>query len=302
MGNIVVIGSSNNDMVVITKKMPAPGETVMGKEFLIVSGGKGANQAVAAARANGTVTFIAKVGEDDFGKNLVAAYKADKINTDYIFIDPDKPTGIAIIIVDETTAQNTIVVAPGANSNLSIDNIIKAEKIISEADFLLIQLEIPLEVVEFSLKLAKQYSVKTILNPAPAQTLSNELLKLVDIITPNESETEILTGINPDSDEKIIKAAATLLEKVNEAVVITLGSRGVYFIAKSGENGFIETSKVEALDSTGAGDVFNGYLAAKLSKGKNLIEAINKSNKAASISVTRKGAQPSIPKLNELEN
>ena len=302
MGNIVVIGSSNNDMVVIAKKMPAPGETVMGKEFLIVSGGKGANQAVAAARANGTVTFIAKVGEDDFGKNLVAAYKADKINTDYIFIDSDKPTGIAIIIVDETTAQNTIVVAPGANGNLSIDNIIKAEKIISEADFLLIQLEIPLEVVEFSLKLAKQYGVKTILNPAPAQTLSNELLKLVDIITPNESETEILTGINPDSDEKIIKAAATLLEKVNEAVVITLGSRGVYFIAKSGENGFIETSKVEALDTTGAGDVFNGYLVAKLSKGKNLIEAINKSNKAASISVTRKGAQSSIPKLVELEN
>jgi len=302
MGNIVVIGSSNKDMVVIAKKMPAPGETVMGKEFLIVSGGKGANQAVAAARANGTVTFIAKVGEDDFGKNLVAAYKADKINTDYIFIDSDKPTGIAIIIVDETTAQNTIVVAPGANGNLSIDNIIKAEKIISEADFLLIQLEIPLEVVEFSLKLAKQYGVKTILNPAPAQTLSNELLKLVDIITPNESETEILTGINPDSDEKIIKAAATLLEKVNEAVVITLGSRGVYFIAKSGENGFIETSKVEALDTTGAGDVFNGYLVAKLSKGKNLIEAINKSNKAASISVTRKGAQSSIPKLVELEN
>lgn len=302
MGKIVVIGSSNTDMVVTTPKIPVPGETILGNEFNIIAGGKGANQAVAAARAGGIVTFIAKVGDDDFGKNAVAGYKADKINTDYIFIDPDRPSGIAIIIVEEGSGQNSIVVADGANKCLSIDVIKTAEKLISEADVVLIQLEIPLEVVEFSLKLAKKYGVKTILNPAPAQSLSDEILSLVDIITPNESETQILTGLNPASDEEVKKAAAKLLEKVNETVIVTLGSKGVYFISKSGDNGFVPTTKVEAVDTVAAGDVFNGYLAAALSEGKSCFEAISAANKAATISVTRKGAQPSIPRIDELAN
>jgi ribokinase len=232
--------------------------------------------------------------------NAVTGYKADNIKTDYVFRASDRPSGIAIIIVEEGSGQNSIVVAGGANKSLSIDDIKAAEKIISEADVVLMQLEIPLEVVEFSLKLARKYGVKTILNPAPAQPLRDELLSLVDIITPNESETQILTGINPVSDKDVKKAAAKLLEKVNESVVVTLGSQGVYFVSKNGENGFIPTTKVEAVDTTAAGDVFNGYFATALSEGKSCMEAIPVSNKAATISVTRKGAQPSIPKIEEL--
>lgn len=302
MGRIVVIGSSNTDMVVICKKMPSPGETVMGKEFFMVQGGKGANQAVAAARAGGSVSFIARVGDDDFGRNAVAGYKTDGINADHILIDQDMSSGIAVILVDEVTAQNSIVVASGANGKLSIDDILSAEKIISEADVVLIQLEIPIEVVEFSLRLSKKYGVKTVLNPAPAQSLSEDILSLVDIITPNESETEILTGIYPGTEEEVKLAAATLLKKVNESVIITLGHKGVYFIAKNGENGFVPTVKVDAIDTTAAGDVFNGFLAAAISENKNFVEAISLANKAATISVTKKGAQPSIPTLEELLN
>lgn len=300
MGKIVVIGSSNTDMVVTTPKIPSPGETIMGSEFSIIAGGKGANQAVAAARAGGNVTFVAKVGSDDFGKNAVAGYEADEINTDYIYVDPDRPSGIAIIIVEEASGQNSIVVAGGANSGLSVDDILEAEKKVSEADVVLIQLEIQLEVVEFSLNLAKKYGVKTILNPAPAQPLSDELLSLVDIITPNESEMQILTGLNPESEEGVMIAAAKLLEKVNETVVVTLGSKGVYFVSKNGENGFVPTIEVEAVDTTAAGDVFNGYFATALSDGRSSMEAISVANMAAAISVTRKGAQPSIPKIGEL--
>lgn len=300
MGKIVVIGSSNTDMVVTTPKIPVPGETILANEFNIIAGGKGANQAVAAARAGGKVTFVAKVGNDDFGRNAVIGYKADNIDTSYVCIDSVNPSGIAIIIVEEGSGQNAIVVAGGSNKSLSIDDIKTAEKLISEADVVLIQLEIPLEVVEFSLKLAKKYGVKTILNPAPAQPLSDEILSLVDIITPNESETQILTGLNPLSDEDVKKAAAILLEKVNETVLVTLGSQGVYVTSKNGENGFVPTAKVVAVDTTAAGDVFNGYLAAAFSEGKSFKEAISISNIAATISVTRKGAQPSIPKMNEL--
>lgn len=287
-------------MVVTAPKIPVPGETILGNEFSIIAGGKGANQAVAGARAGGMVTFVAKVGNDDFGKNAIAGYKSDKINTDYIFIDPDRPSGIAIIIVEEGSGQNSIVVAGGANKSLSIDDIKSAEIPISEAEVVLVQLEIPLEVVEFSLKLAKKYGVKTILNPAPAQLLGDEILSIVDIITPNETEIHILTGLNPVTEEDVKNAAAKLLEKVNESVLVTLGSQGVYFTSKNGDNGFVPTSKVEAIDSTAAGDVFNGYLAAALSDGKSYLEAISVSNKAATISVTRKGAQPSIPRLEEI--
>ena len=300
MGKIVVIGSSNTDMVVTSPKMPAPGETVMGNDFDIIPGGKGANQAVAAARADGNVIFIAKIGNDDFGRNAVAGYKKDNINTDNIFVDPDNPSGIAVIIVEESTGQNSIVVSSGANKNLSIDDIKKIEKVIAEADVVLFQLEIPLNVVEYSLKIANQQGIKTILNSAPAQPLSDNILSLVDIITLNESETHILTGINPDNEKEIKKAATKLLGKVNDTVMVTLGSKGVYFISKNGDEGFIPSIKVKAVDTTAAGDVFNGYLATAIADGKNYKEAISFANKAAAISVTRKGAQPSIPYVIEL--
>ncbi len=300
MGKIVVVGSSNTDLVITSSKLPLPGETVIGNEFNIFAGGKGANQAVAAARAGGDVLFVAKVGDDDFGKKAIEGYKKDNINTNKIGVDSEKPSGIAIILVNESTGQNSIVVASGSNSELSIDDIKRVRTGIKEADVLLVQLEIPLEVVEFSLKVAKDNGVKTILNPAPAQPLNDELLSLVDIITPNETEAKILIGIEPNNENTIKRAAAKLLTKVNDTVVITLGSKGVYYASKNGNEGIIPSIKVDAVDTTAAGDVFIGYLAAFIADGKNYEEAIKLSNKAAAISVTRKGAQPSIPKINEL--
>lgn len=302
MGKIIVIGSSNTDMVVGSPKMPAPGETVIGHEFDIIPGGKGANQAVAAARAKGKVSFIAKVGNDDFGRNAVAGYKEDHINTDHIFIDPITPTGIAVIIVEKTTGQNSIVVASGANDKLSVGEIKEIEKSIVTADVVLIQLEIPLDVVHYCLKISKQHGVKTILNPAPAKPLSDDILSLVDIITPNESEIQILTGINPTEAPEVKNAAASLLKKVNDTVIVTLGDKGVYFVSKNGDEGFVATTKVKAVDTTAAGDVFNGYLATSIANGKDYRTAIDLANKAAAISVTRKGAQPSIPSIDEVIN
>ena len=301
MGKIVVIGSSNTDMVITSAKMPLPGETVMGNEFDVIAGGKGANQAVAAARAGGDVSFIAKVGNDDFGKKAIEGYKKDNIDTKNIFIDENKSTGVAVIIVNETTAQNSIVVAPGSNANLSVNDIQKVKQVILEADILLVQLEIPIETVQAAFKIANKNGVKTILNPAPAQQLSDELLNLVDIITPNETETQLLIGIDPTNENDIRDAAKKLLRKVKEAVLITLGSKGVYYLSKNGDEGFVPAIKVDAVDTTAAGDVFNGYFATGLANGNSFEEAIGFANKAAAISVTQKGAQPSIPKKSDFK-
>ena len=300
MGKIVVVGSSNTDMVVRSQRIPSPGETVLGNEFDIIQGGKGANQAVAAARAGSEVSFIARVGNDDFGKAAIRGYQKDRINTDHIIIDPVYPTGVAIILVDENTGQNSIVVAPGSNSQLSTDDIDKAEVVFAKAQAVLMQLEVPLEVVIYTLRLVKKYDVKTILNPAPAQTLNDELLRSVDIITPNENEAELLTGITLVNTEAIMQAADILLQKVNEAVIITLGAKGVYYKVKSGEEANVPTIKTDAVDTTAAGDVFNGYLASALCDGHDFKTAIGIANSAAAISVTRKGAQPSIPSVHEL--
>ncbi|MDA3893642.1 MAG: ribokinase [Salinivirgaceae bacterium] len=301
MGKIVVIGSSNTDMVVTSPKLPLPGETIMGNEFYMVAGGKGANQAVAASRAGGDVMFIAKVGDDDFGKNALYGYQKDNIDTSNISIDQDMPSGIAVILVDEVSGQNSIVVAPGSNSKLSIDDIKAVENEIKLAEVVLVQLEIPIETVKYALQIAKGAGVKTILNPAPAQALSDELLRLVDIITPNETETQLLIGINPVDEASIEFAAEKLLEKVNDTAMITLGSRGVYYCSKNGDKGYVPSIKVDAVDSTAAGDVFNGYFATYLAADINYDAAIRLANKAAAISVTRKGAQPSIPKIEEVE-
>jgi len=301
MGRIIVIGSSNTDMVITTSNLPAPGETVLGNEFNMFAGGKGANQAVAAARAGGDVLFLAKIGSDDFGKKSIEKYKTDNINTGKIVIDPEKPSGVAVIVVDKATGQNSIIVATGANSNLSIKDIKSIENEIKNASTVLVQLEISLEVAEFALKTAKKYSVKTILNPAPAHALSDKFLSFVDIITPNEIETKFLTGIYPDSTQNLRQSASKLLAKVNDSVIITLGEKGAYFAKKNEIGEIIPPFKVQnVVDSTAAGDVFNGYLAALLSDGMSCKDAVCLSNKAAAISVTRKGAQSSIPKFDEL--
>ena len=300
MGRIVVIGSTNTDMVVRAPQMPLPGETLMGKDFNVVAGGKGANQAVASARARGRVTFITKVGSDEFGEKAKAGLEADSIDTTFVYKDTQTPSGVAIIIVDDKTGQNSIVVTPGANAALSVDDIEKAEPAIAEADILLVQLEIPLGAVEIGLQLAKKHKVTTILNPAPAQQLSADILNNVDIITPNETETHILTGINPLNENDMAEAGRKLLDYVNQAVIITLGNKGAFYVTKNKDSGIIPTTSVGVTDTTAAGDVFNGYLAAFLAENIPIDRAIGIANKAASISVTRNGAQPSIPFHEEL--
>ena len=302
MGKIVVVGSSNTDLVVDSKKIPSPGETVLGGDFNMISGGKGANQAVAASRAGSDVTFICKVGNDYFGKRAIEEYKKENINLNHIFIDKVRPSGVAVIIIDEISGENSIVVAPGSNNHLSVKDIMLVEEKIILADIILIQLEIPISTVEYVLRLAKKNNVKTILNPAPAQMLSDELLSMVDIITPNESETENLIGIYPDNEEKLEAAGKELLKKVRNAILITLGEKGVYLNSKNKSSQLIPAKNVKAIDTTAAGDVFNGYLASSLSDNKKLEEAIKIANKAAAISVTKRGAQPSIPIINELSH
>lgn len=300
MGKIVVVGSANTDMVVMSTKMPLPGETVLGSGFDVIGGGKGANQAVAVSRAGNNVSFVAKVGNDDFGRKTRLELIKNKVSTKSICVDPDNPSGVALIIVDEHSGQNSIVVAPGANGNLAPADIYNAEEDIKSSTVLLVQLEIPVETVRCALEIAKKYGVKTILNPAPALHLDDELLAMVDVITPNETETELLVGVKLSDDKSVQLAADSLLSKVNEIVVVTLGSRGVYYATQSGDKGFVDAEKVKAVDTTAAGDVFNGYLAACILTKESISEALALACKAATLSVTRKGAQPSIPSLEEV--
>lgn len=300
MGKIVVIGSSNTDMVVFAQNLPLPGESKLGNDFNIHQGGKGGNQAVAAARAGGDVNFIAKVGKDEFGKKAIESYEKENICTDYILIDEQEPSGIALIMVSESTGQNSILVAPGANHKLCKEDIEKHEDMISRADVLLVQLEIPMETVSYALKLAKKHGVTTILNPAPAQYINAETWKYVDYITPNEAETNFLVGVNPKTNTTMKQAAGLLLEKVNKGVVLTLAGKGAYYASKEGKSILVPTIKVAAVDTTAAGDVFNGYLAYGISEGLWVRNSIIMANKAATISVTRKGAQSSIPHKEEI--
>lgn len=297
--SIVIVGSSNTDMVVKADHLPAPGETILGGTFFMTQGGKGANQAVAAARLNGQVTFIAKVGTDVFGRLSVQLYKEDGINTSYITTDENSPSGVALITVDEH-GENCIAVAPGANGTLSVDDISKAQAVFEKASIILMQLEIPLETVEYVAKLAEQSNVKLVLNPAPARTLSDELLSKVSIITPNTKEAEMLTGIKITDIDSAEEAAKTLAGKGIETVIITMGGNGA-LIFHNNTYEVVPASKVKAVDTTAAGDVFNGALVVAISEGKDMIEAVRFANAAAAISVTRLGAQASAPRRDEAE-
>ncbi len=295
---IAVIGSSNTDMVIKCAHLPVPGETILGGNFFMTAGGKGANQAVAAARLNGDVTFIAKVGNDVFGKQSIELFNKENINTEYIFIDDEHASGIALITVDDG-GENCIAVAQGANGNLLVDDIKKAEQVLHDADIILAQLEIPIATIEYIASFAKQYNKKLILNPAPACMLSDELLSKISIITPNEKEASMLTGIEINTHDNAKQAAQSLAAKGIETVIITLGEDGALLYHQNAFS-IISTNKVTAIDTTAAGDVFNGALAVALSEQKNIEDAIAFANKAASKSVTRLGAQASAPYRSEL--
>jgi ribokinase len=296
---IIVIGSANTDMVVKAAKLPLPGETVMGGKFFMNAGGKGANQAVAAARLGGNVTLVTKVGNDIFGKQTVEGLQKDHINTDYIFIDDEAPSGTALIILNQE-GENSIVVAPGANANLLPSDIEKVEEV-SDAEIILMQLEIPLETIEFVAKKAKANNQKIIINPAPAQSLSDELLNGLFLITPNETEANLLTGITVIDEETASQAAKIFLNKGVENVIITLGKEGAYF-----ENATLKLKIpapiVKALDTTAAGDTFSGAIAVALVEQMDWAQAISFAIQAASVSVTRLGAQASVPYRNEIVN
>lgn len=299
MKKIVVVGSCNTDMVIKSNKLPVPGETVLGGSFMMNSGGKGANQAVAIARLNGSVTFIAKTGNDIFGHQSLELYNKENINTEYIFSDSENPSGVALITVD-SHGENCIVVASGANMSLSTSDIDSAKSEIESADFLLMQLEIPLETVEYAAKIASQKGVKVILNPAPAQFLPTSLLENIYIITPNKSEAEMLSGIKVEDIESAKRAADQISEKGVDIVIITLGSQGA--LIKDRESYLkVDAVKVDAVDTTAAGDVFNGALTLALAESKSIEEAVKFACKAASVTVTRMGAQSSIPYRHEID-
>ena len=296
---IIVVGSSNTDMIIQLDRIPRPGETILGGEFTSAAGGKGANQAVGAARAGGQVTFIARVGQDMFGDQAVAGFIKEGINTDHVLRDKSRPSGVALIFVAKD-GENSIAVAGGANGELSPTDVGKAKNLFASAGMLVMQLETPLATVQAAADLAAKAGVRVILNPAPARTLPDKLLKKVAIITPNETEAELLTGIKVDSEAAASKAADKLLTRGVKTVIITLGSRGA-FVAGEGVRKLVPGFKVKAVDTTAAGDVFNGALAVALGEGRPVIEAVRFANAAAAISVTRPGAQPSAPARKEIE-
>ena len=295
---ITVVGSSNTDMIIKVPRLPVPGETILGGDFTIALGGKGANQAVAAARVGGNVTFIGRVGNDVFGEQALKGLKEDGINIDYTVKDPLVSSGIAQIVVDED-GKYIIAVAPGANQNLSDEDIMNARKAILASDILILQLEVPIHTIRFAAKMAYENNIRVILNPAPAHPLDDELLNYISVLTPNKLEAESLTGISITDERSVELAGRILLERGLTRVIITLGAKGAMVIDNGGAE-HVPTFRIKSIDTTAASDVFNGALAVALVEGKNFYESVRFANAAAALSATRLGAQPSIPGRKEV--
>ncbi|TDO00079.1 ribokinase [Sunxiuqinia elliptica] len=301
MKKILVVGSSNTDMVIKTRKFPAPGETILGGRFFMNPGGKGANQAVAARRLGGIVSFVGKIGNDIFGKQAMQLLEDEGIRIDFVATDSDHPSGVAMITVD-AEGENSIVVAPGSNGTLSPKDVDQATTELNDADLVLLQLETPLDTVAYIAEKANSLGKKVVLNPAPAPAspLPDALYKNLFIITPNETEAELLTGIRATDESSAQLAAEALRAKGVDIVIITMGASGAFLLSPT-HSEMIPAPVVKAVDTTAAGDTFNGALVVAISEGLELPEAVRFASQAASLSVTKIGAQSSIPYRKEVE-
>jgi ribokinase len=297
--SIVVLGSSNTDMILRVPRIPRPGETILGGRFSTAAGGKGANQAVAAARAGGRVSLIARVGSDAFGEQAVAGFEREGIAVECVLRDPQEPSGVALIFVEES-GENSIAVASGANARLSPSDVERAREVIAGASILLMQLETPLETVEAAARVASEGGTTVILNPAPAGALPDTLLRHVSILTPNQSEAEHLSGVAVTDPRSAEAAARRLMALGPASVVVTLGRQGAAWVTERGTE-VVAGHPVAAVDTTGAGDVFNGSLATALAEQRPAREALEFANAAAALSVARHGAQPSAPTRTDIE-
>lgn len=296
---ILVIGSSNTDMVICTGHLPLPGETVIGGTFFMNPGGKGANQAVTVARLGGRVSFVCKTGSDIFGHQANQLFNEEGIDTSYVFSDTKNPSGVALITVD-TNAENCIVVAPGANAHLTPGDLQRSAEAVEAADIVLLQLEIPMETVEAAAMMAHRLGKKVVLNPAPASELPPRLLETLYAITPNETEAEAISGIRITDERTAEEAARRIASMGVRNVIITLGAKGaLVFDGRHCE--IVPAYRIQAVDTTAAGDVFNGALVVALSEGRTLPEAVRFACKASAISVTRVGAQSSVPYRTEVD-
>ncbi|HHQ6589832.1 TPA: ribokinase [Serratia fonticola] len=296
---LVVLGSINADHILNINQFPQPGETVIGQQYKVAFGGKGANQAVAAGRSGADIAFIACVGADDIGERIRQQLATDRIDTQPIEAIADSTTGVALIFVN-AEGENVIGIDAGANAAVTPDYLNRYRQRVIDADALLMQLESPLETVIAAAKLAKQHQTQVILNPAPACELPDELLAMINMITPNETEAQRLTGIAVNNDADAERAANILHDKGIGCVIITLGSRGVW-LSENGKGKLVPGFKVKAVDTIAAGDTFNGALVTALLEGKVMSDAVRFAHAAAAIAVTRPGAQPSVPWREEID-
>jgi ribokinase len=295
---LTVVGSLNMDLVVRAPRIPHPGETIIGTDFRTVPGGKGANQALAAARLGAQVAMVGRVGQDDYGVALLKNLRDAQVDHSHVIRDREAPTGVALIVVDDA-GENSIVVASGANSQLTSADVDSAFPAIAAADALILQLESPIDAVTHAAQVAHEHRVKVILNPAPARKALHDLLPLVDVLIPNEHEAMLLTGTASGDVSGIEDAAARLIDKGVETVVVTLGHRGA-LLAREGETGRVPAFTVTAVDTTAAGDAFVAGFSLAMAAGRPLVEAVLWGNAAGALAATRLGAQSSLPTRREL--
>ena len=300
MGQVTVVGSFMYDLVATVPRRPKTGETLVGNTFGMFLGGKGANQAIAASRAGSKVTMVGRLGNDFFGKQFLEKFSREGINTDFVAQDDENGTGVAMPLID-ASGDNSIVIIPQANMALTVENINQAQSTIADADVLVMQCEVPMDANQRAAEIAKQNDTLVMLNPAPAQLIPDQILKLVDIIIPNEIETETLTGLPTKTENEVLVAGRNLLSKGVETVILTLGDRGSLLLNEDGEK-LIPAFDVSVVDTTAAGDSFCGVLAASLANGISINLSVEIANAAGALAVTKLGAEPSLPQRDAIDD